>query len=583
MRVRNFTIVLGALLALSLLPSSAFAGQKAKLRFAATNSAAAENASTAQVAVTRMARNGKAKSATNTTVSVAYATSNGTAVAGSDYISTSGRLTFPACSTGAPAANDPCLRQVVTVPVLDDNVADGNRTVNLALTSPSRNAVVVNPQKTTLTIADNEGPTHVFFDRASYSVWEIGPQVEIHVFRSGTGISGSSTVDFSTSNGSATTPGDYTGESATLTFAPGEVDKTVLVDISDDSVVEPTETFSAGLGNASAGTTIDTASEQVTILDDDAVVPAHLAIDATPNPVAEGGDVTYTVTRTGSVGGPVSVDYATNGTTGLADIDFAAVADTLDFDPGDTTQSFTVSTLGDSLHEGDETFGVTLSNALPAGTVIDTGTANVTITDDDPVPTVSVGGGSVGGGTITYVIELTNPTTTDVTVTYVIVDSSGNQVGTGTATIPAGSTSTAVQAPATGSGPYDITISNATGGTIDPAHSSSTTPGQQQDPTISVGPSTGGTGGTAGAGSGSGSTGSTGSSTTFDVTISQPTDHPVTVDYEIHDGNGNTIGSGTVTIPAGETTVTVTAPVPAGTTGPVTVILADPAGATLAT
>src|SRR4051795_5861993 len=161
MRVRNFTIVLGALLALALLPSSAFAGQKAKLRFAATNSAAAESAGTAQIAVTRMARNGKAKSAINTTVSVAYATSNGTAVAGSDYISTSGRLTFPACSTaapaakapclrqgapahvstrgglafpacspGAPAAKDPCLRQVVTVPVLDDNVANGNRTVN---------------------------------------------------------------------------------------------------------------------------------------------------------------------------------------------------------------------------------------------------------------------------------------------------------------------------------------------------------------------------------------------------------------------------------------------------------------------
>src|SRR3954452_3518996 len=580
MRVRAIT-TLAALSALAIIPSSALAGPpKSKLRFSATSSAVAENAGTAHIAVTRTPRNGKTKSATNSVASVAYSASNGTAIAGTDFTAAKGRLTFPACS-GSPAATDPCMRQTIDIAIADDAVIDGNKTVKLALSSPSRNSVVVNPQKATLTIADNEGPNHITFDASDYKVWELGPQAEVHVVRSGAGISGSSAVDFSTANGTATSPGDYTASSSTLSYAAGEVDKTVLVDIFDDSVVEASETFDVRLAGATGGATIDTPSAPVTILDDDTSVPAHLALDATTYSVGEGGDVTFTVNRTSSVSGPVSVDYATVAQTAGADVDFTAAADTLDFDPGDTSESFTVSSLADSLHESDETFGLTLSNAVPAGTVLDSAGATVTITDDDPLPTISSGGTTAGGGNVTVVVQLSNPSTQDVTVTYVITDAAGNQVGTGTVTIPAGSTSGQVVVPVSGSGPYTVTLSNPSGGTLDSAHSSSTSPSTggggggtpAQDPTVSVTPSQGG---------GSGGSGSTGSNVTFDVTISAPTDHPVTVDYEIHDANGATIGTGTVTIPAGSTTVTVTVPVPAGTQGPVSVVLVHPSGATVA-
>lgn len=581
MRVRSLTICV-ALVALAIVPSNAFAGApKAKLRFGATSFAIAENAGTATVAVTRAPRNGKAHSGTNSTASVAFSTSNGSAVAGTDYTATSGRLTFPACS-GSPAATDPCMRQTISVPITDDSAVDGNKTIRLSLTSPSRNAVVVNPQKATLTIADNEGPSRISFDATDYRVWELGPSVEIHVIRSGAGISGSSAVDFATADGTAHAPGDYTAQSSTLSFAPGEVDKTVLVNITDDTIVEPSETFNVNLSNATGGATIDTPTAPVTILDDDAVVPAHLALDATTYSINEGGDLTVTVNRTNAVDGPVSVDYATIAQTAGADVDFAAAADTLDFDPGDTSQSFTISTLADSLHEGDETFGLALSNAVPSGTLIDTGNATVTIADDDPVPTISAGSATASGGNVDFVIQLSNPTTQDVTVTYVITDANGNQVGTGTATIPAGSTSTTVQIPDGGNGPYSITLSNPSGGTLDSSHSSASTPaaggtgsgsGATQDPVVSVTPTQSGTGSSTG----------TGSTVTFDVTIDQPADHDVTVDYEIKDGSGQTIATGTVTIPAGSTSVTVTVEVPAGTTGPVTVSLKNPAGATLST
>src|SRR5437868_2663457 len=263
MNKHSVTIALLAICALLVPSAAAQAGPaKSKMRFSATSYAVAENAGTATIDVTRSARNGKSKSATSSSVSVSYATSDGTAVAGTDYLATSGRLTFPACGSN-PAANDPCLDQHIQVAISDDNVVNGNRTVRLALTSPSRNAVVVNPQKTTLTIADNEGPTHLTFDAASYTVWELGPAVEVHVIRSGAGISGATSVDFATANGSATAPGDYSTTNATLNYGAGEVDKTVLVPISDDSVVEPTESFSVALANASGGATIDAPSESV--------------------------------------------------------------------------------------------------------------------------------------------------------------------------------------------------------------------------------------------------------------------------------------------------------------------------------
>src|SRR3954454_11863627 len=208
MRVRSLTIIV-ALVALALVPSNAFAGApKSKLRFGATSFAVAENGGTATVTVTRAPRNGKAHSGTNSIVSVGFSTANGSAVAGTDYTATSGRVTFPACS-GSPAATDPCLRQTIAIPITDDSVVDGNKTVRLSLTTPSRNAVVVNPQKATLTIADNEGPSHISFDATDYKVWELGPSVEIHVIRSGAGISGSSAVDFATADGTAQSPGDY--------------------------------------------------------------------------------------------------------------------------------------------------------------------------------------------------------------------------------------------------------------------------------------------------------------------------------------------------------------------------------------
>jgi RHS repeat-associated protein len=80
------------------------------------------------------------------TVTVAYATSNGTATAGSDYTTSSGTLTFAPSQT---ALN-------VSIPILNDATAEPNETVTLTLSSPT-NATLGSPNPATLTIVDNDG------------------------------------------------------------------------------------------------------------------------------------------------------------------------------------------------------------------------------------------------------------------------------------------------------------------------------------------------------------------------------------------------------------------------------------------
>ena len=61
------------------------------------------------------------------------------------------------------------------------------------------------------------------------------------------------TVDWATSDGTATAGSDYTAGSGTLTFAAGETEKTVSVSVLDDSIDEGHETFTFTLSNASGG------------------------------------------------------------------------------------------------------------------------------------------------------------------------------------------------------------------------------------------------------------------------------------------------------------------------------------------
>ena len=86
---------------------------------------------------------------TSDEVTVKYATSNGTAVAGEDYRTTQGTLRFAALQT----------RQKISVPIIDDNIDEDAETFKLTLTEPSHATLRAGWAATTGTIDDNDSAT----------------------------------------------------------------------------------------------------------------------------------------------------------------------------------------------------------------------------------------------------------------------------------------------------------------------------------------------------------------------------------------------------------------------------------------
>ncbi len=105
----------------------------------ASSALVAENASSVSIAVTRTG------GATGP-ASVFFSTSNGTATVGSDFVDTSGMLSWADGESG---------NKTITMPLLDDSVYEGNETFLLTLSAAS-GALLGSPYAATVTIADNE-------------------------------------------------------------------------------------------------------------------------------------------------------------------------------------------------------------------------------------------------------------------------------------------------------------------------------------------------------------------------------------------------------------------------------------------
>ncbi len=116
-------------------------------------------------------------------------------------------------------------------------------------------------------------PSTFQFEQSVYTVTEDITFTSITVLRTGNNNTAAS-VDFATTDGTATQKHDFTIARGTVNFAPGETAKTLNILISEDSKVEGTESFSVSLSNPSTGAaigTVGTASIQIT---DDVAEPS---------------------------------------------------------------------------------------------------------------------------------------------------------------------------------------------------------------------------------------------------------------------------------------------------------------------
>ena len=338
--------------------------------------------------------------ATNHVVSVTYTTMDGTAVADADYTPVTGTLRFEPRET----------TKTIRVPVLLDTMTEQSETFTVELSNPG-GSTLADPIGVGTIRADpapslriGDATPVAEGDEAVFTVTLTPPNEQVV------------TVDYTTTDRTAVADEDYSATSGTLRFAPGDTSKTIRVPTLRDAVAEPVETFTVVLSNPS-GTNVVHDTGVGTITDEG--LPGLSIADAPT--VAEGGEAVFPVTLNPASSQVVTVAYATQDGTAVADSDYTATSGTLRFEPGETIQNIQVATLRDATAEPSESFTVELSD--PVGTAITNSTGVGTIAADampalsitDAVP-VAEGGGA------TFMVSLSPASSELVTVAYATQD-----------------------------------------------------------------------------------------------------------------------------------------------------------------
>ena len=308
------------------------------------------------------------------TITVNYATADGTATAGSDYNATLGTATFlPGVTTAT-----------VTVTVNGDTSVESSETVALNLLSAT-NATIADSQGLG-TIINDDSPVTPTISIADANVTEGDAGITPLAFTVALSTPSPTpvTVDYATVAGTATLGTDFVAATGTLTFAAGQTSATINAGVIGDTADESDETLTVVLSNPT-GATIAAGTATGTIVDDDdsSTDQPELTVldikqvegDSGPTPFV------FTVELSQAAAETVRVEYATAPETADAITDFTPGAGTLVFEPGGVLKSVTVTVQGDTRFEADERFRLTLANA--AGATIRYGSATGVITNDD--------------------------------------------------------------------------------------------------------------------------------------------------------------------------------------------------------
>jgi len=197
--------------------------------------------------------------------SVNYATLNGTAVSGSDYVSKNDTLTWAAGNTSS---------QTISITVNGDSIEEPNETFFVILSGAS-GATITDADGSNIfatgTIENDDTTPAPSLSINDVSLTEGNSETKTFNFTvsmSGSNPDGAS-VSYFTANGTATAGSDYVSKNDTLTWAAGNTSsQTISITVNVDTTKEPNETFSVNL-SAASGATISDGQGIGTIQNDD--------------------------------------------------------------------------------------------------------------------------------------------------------------------------------------------------------------------------------------------------------------------------------------------------------------------------
>lgn len=201
-------------------------------------------------------------------------------------------------------------------------------------------------------------------------------------------VSGSKTVDLGVS-GTNITAGDYSLSNTVITIPNGQTTGTVTFTITDDAVVESTETAVLTISNPSSGILLGTTTTQnITITDNDVALPSvNLSVNTNSGSEAAATQITVTATSSAPVTGNQTVTLAASGTN-ITAADYVLSGSTITILNGQTTGTVTFTIRNDAETEGTETATLTISNPSAGMVLGATTTQNISITDNTCQPLI---------------------------------------------------------------------------------------------------------------------------------------------------------------------------------------------------
>ncbi|HEX7830206.1 MAG TPA: Calx-beta domain-containing protein, partial [Thermoanaerobaculia bacterium] len=480
-------------------------------------------------------------------ITVDYVTSNGTATAASDYAAIAGTLTF------APGQT---VKSIVAQLVGDTSI-ETNETFTITLSNPVE--VTIGDGSATGTIVNDDGLPAITIGDVAIVEGDAGTSTALFTVTLSGPTTATVTANWSTASGTATAGVDYEAASGIVTFAPGELTKSIAVTINGDALVEDNETFTVDLASPANATLAD-AQGGGTIADDDGTPSLSINDPA----VVEGVGATFTVTLAPASALPVTVNYATSNLTATATNDYTTAANTLTFAAGETTKLITVATSDDAVAEPTEDFAITLSGA--AGATLGDAGGIATIIDNDGAPRITIGNvtaAETNSGTVafTFDVDLSHASASTVTVDYSTADGTATAgsgdyaTGSGTLTFAPAVTSQSITVMVSGDAIIEpdetlvVTLGNASNAIVIDAEGVATIANDDGAASVSIANATidEGTGGAL--------------DIEFEVTLNAASALPVTVQWATADGTANasdyTAGAGTITFAPGEVLQTI--------------------------
>lgn len=298
---------------------------------------------------------------------VTYTTINGSALAGTNYSSSSGTLTFNPGETS----------QTITIPTvaIPSEVCASDRTLTVQLSNPvgaaisraAASGIITDPDVPSVSISAGSGTE--------------GGNVSFTASLSAACPTKTVSFSLAPTSGTALSGTDFSASSITGSITAGAISGQVNVPSINDSIYEGTETFTATISapvNATLGTTTATGS----ILDNDSMPVVNFAV-ASQSFNESGGTATINISLSNASTQIISIPFTLTGTatSGLGN-DYTITASPVSISAGSTSTTVSVVINNDILSENNETVILTLGTPTNA-TKGTTDTHTLTIVDND--------------------------------------------------------------------------------------------------------------------------------------------------------------------------------------------------------